>query len=144
MTECTCTRCIECCKHNPGWMTPEEAAAAIDAGHSGRLMLDWLEPCDELKNKKRIYILAPASIGHEGSNAPEMPSFDLTWSKGRCTFLKNNRCEIHNSGFKPLQCRESLACNPSRSIGYLNNYAIAPLWKTGEAKSIVKRWKSLL
>ena len=148
MSECACSKCISCCESNPGWMTPVEAERAIAAGYGDRLMLDWLEPSDELKNKKRIWVLAPASISYEGRNAPEMPELSIGllggwWEKGKCTFLKKKRCEIHSSGFKPLQCRESLACTTSRPPGYLSNYSMAKLWKTREAKSIVKRWKML-
>ena len=91
-------------------------------------------------------ILARASVGYEGEDAPEMPLVALfsDWEKGQCTFLRKNRCEIHNSGFKPLQCRESLACDPDKATGYLDNYEMARLWKTMEAKAIVKKWKEAI
>lgn len=40
-TECRCPKCVECCERAPGWMTPEEAQRAIDAGRARDLMVDW-------------------------------------------------------------------------------------------------------
>ena len=90
-SSCSCWRCVQACKDNPGWMTPEEASAAMEARLAHRLMRDWLEPCGEVGNNDRIYVLAPASEGCEGEDAPE-GGIDLlaeifggdAWTKGRC------------------------------------------------------------
>lgn len=68
---CTCADCRRGCQRNPGWFTPEEARATIAAGYTSRLMRDWLEPNSRLGNDERIYVLAPASLGSEGEDAPE-------------------------------------------------------------------------
>lgn len=148
---CTCAVCVRCCQSNPGWPTPNEARAAIMAGFAGRYMRDWLEPCNEVGNKDRIYVLAPASIGCEGADAPEMDIGDIfsiftnAWTKGRCNFLKNGLCEIHDSGFKPRQCRETLACEVNDGgKPASDNYTIARLWNTAKGRSVVTEWGAVV
>lgn len=102
---CDCRVCVSMCKRNPCWPTPKEAQAISDVGFGKRLMADWWEePGDS-----RTLILCPASVGHEGKMAPEMPllaNLTASWSKGRCTFLtKAGRCELHDRGLKPLEGR---------------------------------------
>lgn len=149
---CTCSKCARACEHNPGWMTPDEALAAVEAGHAVRLMLDWLEPSDEVGNEDRIPILCPASEGYEGEDAPEMPEEDFItlifspWFKGRCTFLTpDSKCEIHDSGFKPLECREALSCNPSKEAAMnLHAQVIPRMWDTDEGRRAVSAWRNAL
>ena len=38
---CTCHECVALCEANPGWMTPDEAMRAMDAGLASKLMLDF-------------------------------------------------------------------------------------------------------
>jgi Fe-S-cluster containining protein len=143
---CTCEKCVGACEHNPGWMTPQEARAAIRAGLANRLMRDWLEPSDELGNETRVWVLAPASIGCEGEDAPEMPfmAFYMGWSKGRCTFLKNGRCEIHDSGFKPIHCRVALACDQEYNIIAVNNFEVARLWDSDLGRQVIEEWTTVI
>lgn len=143
-TPCHCSRCVTLCQRNPGWMTPLEARLAIEAGYASRLMKDWLEPCTELKNEKRIFVLAPASIGYEGREAPDMPfsAIFTGWCKGKCTFLRKGRCEIHDSAFKPRQCREAYGCVPNEDCP--DNYEMARLWNTRDGRNVVKQWKRVL
>ena len=75
--DCSCDKCAYLCEKNPGWMTPEEASKAIKSGYGARLMRDWLEPCVELGNDDRIYLLAPASLGCEWMDAPEFDIFEM-------------------------------------------------------------------
>jgi|HubBroStandDraft_4_1064222.scaffolds.fasta_scaffold00019_74 hypothetical protein len=144
---CTCKYCVGACEHNPGWMTPEEATCAIDAGYAQRLMADWLEPSAECNNDERIIVLCPASIGCEGCAGPEMEGGFMAaftgWCKGRCTFLKKGLCEIHTTPFKPLQCRETLVCSKKDNNAASNNYQIARLWQTPEALVAVARWQKI-
>jgi Fe-S-cluster containining protein len=143
---CTCPECVSLCEDNPGWMTPAEARRAIEAGLGGRLMVDWLEPCSEVGNERRLYLLCPAAEGCEGGACREFSTFELLTvamvgggaCKGRCTFLKDGLCEIHSSGFKPVQCRKSFECrgNPE----YPDNYAVARLWDTEEGRAVMAMW----
>lgn len=126
-------------------MTPEEAAAAIAAGLGPRLMADWLEPCGELGNDERVYLLCPASIGREGGDAPEFSLYDMLTmvgsgglKKGRCNFLRDQRCELHETPHKPKQCRECFGC---QSVGP-DNYDMGRLWNNDEAQALVRRWRA--
>ena len=140
MSGCTCERCADLCRRNPGWMTPTEARGAIAAGYGPRLMCDWLEPSEELGNNDRIHVLAPASVGCEGWYAPEFDIWELMIgppNKGKCIFFKTGLCEIHESGFKPLQCREALACGEKVGI---DNYEMARLWNSDDGRELVDFW----
>ena len=141
MPTCSCNKCVSLCERNPGWMTPDEALKAIAAGHAKRLMCDWLEPCHEVGNKERIYVLAPASIGCEGKYAPEFPSFTFysMAKKGRCTFLNNRLCDLHTTDYKPMQCRETMGCG---SIG-LDNYEMARMWDNDQGRKTIAWWLTL-
>ncbi len=140
-SECKCEACVGACENNPGWMSPGEAVAAMNAGLAKKLMLDWLDPSSEVGNQGRLPVLAPASLGNEGKLAPEMEGMNwlfsmVEWTKGRCTFLsKEGLCEIHESGFKPVQCR-SLTHD-----GMMNNYDAAKLWLSSEGTEAVLRWR---
>jgi len=144
---CSCQKCVRLCICNPGWFTPKEAQAAIRAGLGNRLMCDWLEPSSEAGNEERVYVLAPAAIHREGRMAPEF-SFQSrilgTARKGRCTFLvlENAKCAIHDSGFKPLQCREAFGCWENKK--WPDNFAIARLWNTEQGRSVCKEWRASL
>jgi Fe-S-cluster containining protein len=143
---CSCERCVALCERNPGWMTPEEAEAALDAGLGKRLMRDWLEPSSEVGNDERIYLLCPAAEGYEGGDAPELDFMSLfsamSWSKGCCTFLEGGRCTVHSSGYKPRQCREAFGCDDIRNKICSDNYAMARLWRNDAARAIVARWQA--
>lgn len=136
--KCACKKCVELCRRNPGWMTPQEARAAMAAGYAPRMMRDWLEPCAEVGNDARIYVLAPASRDCEGRDAPELDLFSCDTEKGRCVLLtREGKCEIHDSGFKPIQCRTALGCQ--RNVGQIN-YETARLWDNDEGRAAVAEW----
>lgn len=134
---CVCDLCVQACETVPGWMLPDEAARAMDAGLTGRLMLNWE---NILPNDRRLYFLMPAVIGHEGA-ADEGDPVD-----GRCTFFVRSRrakgrCSIHDSGFKPVGCRTALLCG----VGYGEDpYKVLAAWNTDEGRAVVARWKQLL
>jgi Fe-S-cluster containining protein len=139
---CSCAKCVECCENNTGWMTPAEAAAAIKAGHAKSLMRDWLEPDGIIGADERVYLLAPASEGCEGGDAPEASWVSLlldNFTKGQCVFLTDGLCSIHDSGFKPLQCRvDNTDYNePSHQA---SNWSVARLWNTEEGRDILAMW----
>jgi len=126
-------------------MSLADAEKAIAAGMAKRLMRDWVEPSEELGNADRIYVLAAASVGHEGSDAPDIDFDDVLmmlmgqeWTKGRCTFFENNRCQIHASGFKPQQCRESMGCHKEEGP---DNFQMAKQWNSDEGRALVARWE---
>jgi Fe-S-cluster containining protein len=123
-------------------MTPQEANHLMDLGLAPRLMKDWLEPCKQVGNDHRIWTLAPASIGYEGQEAPDMPFEAIftmkPWSKGQCTFLQNGLCEIHDH--KPTQCRLAYGCQMEKNETCPSNYDLAKLWDNEEGRRAVARW----
>lgn len=148
---CSCTQCVGACERNPGWMSPEDAQKAMDAGMAPRLMLDWLDPSSEVGNKERIHVLAPASLGYEGRSAPEMDEMigdrDILSVllgpppiKGQCTFLEKGLCTIHTSGFKPRQCCTTRVCTDEGD----DNFDIARLWASRKGYAAVARWRELM
>lgn len=132
---------MRACESNPGWMSPEDAEKAMEAGLAGRMMRDWYV------SGGNIDVLAPASIGCEGRDAPDMDLGSMlkfliqgSWGKGRCTFLKDGLCELHDSGYKPMQCRESYCC---KSEGP-SNLEMSEMWDTPYGRQMVARWKDLV
>src|SRR5512134_605515 len=90
---CGCEVCLSYCMR-PGWWTVEEATRAIEAGYGDRMML-------EMSLNQSFGVLSPAFKGNEKYFA-----LNLHASKG-CTFLKEQRCELHGTGLQPLECRFS-------------------------------------
>jgi Fe-S-cluster containining protein len=139
--ECRCAQCRAACNHAPGWMTMEEAEAAIKAGLAKKLMVDWWETHPE-----HIMLLCPAAVGREGKRACTLDELggavEVVFGgkgKGRCTFFKDNKCELHTSGFKPEECRLTFACAPDR-YGYDERKKLAMSWDSARGKAVVKRW----
>lgn len=138
---CRCKSCVSCCETFPGWMNPEDAMKAIESGYGDRLMLDWLYADADEGFENDVEVLTPASVGYESRKAPEMPSLGVFfgWDKGRCTFLSRGKlCQIHDSGFKPQQCRETIACEDKGP----DNFVMAQLWNTECGRATVASWKS--
>lgn len=122
----------------------------VAAGHAKRLMLDWLDPSSTVGNDERIFVLCPASGDLGGESAPEIEGmygydessiFASMFSspyKGRCTFLTDEeRCEVHGSGYKPVQCRAALGCEEKQ----MDNYTVARMWDSDAARVLVEQWK---
>lgn len=135
MPECSCEKCANLCTWAPGWMWPDEARAAIAAGLSDRLMIDWLEPDHRIGNDRRVYVLCPATVGREGGVAEEDLFTILICGKGVCTFLKDGLCEIHST-VKPQQCRDAMACT---NVEPLSNIEIGRAWI--DEQDLIEEWK---
>lgn len=147
-TSCACEKCASLCLRNPGWFTPQEAVAALDAGHANRIMRDWIEPDPQVGNMERVYILSPASAGCEGSDAPDFDWMEFLrtgdFRKGRCAFLgADNLCELHTSGFKPEQCRLAYGCDREEK-DYPDNRIMGKRWWSDEGRAVVERWQQLI
>jgi hypothetical protein len=79
------------CQHATCLPTPEEARKLIAAGFADRLArYEWNTPAPRA--------IGPAPAGLEGKTLQ-------TTNLGRCTFFKNDRCELHTLGLKPLEGR---------------------------------------
>lgn len=148
VASCTCSTCTSHCHRVPGWMLPEEARKAVDAGYAPKLMIDWFDGKDG-----PLFVLCPAAQFHEGERAPtwdEMTGGDWMrgWlgnvSKGRCAFLSEvGRCTIHDSGFKPIHCRQAFH-DSTKVIREPDNEKIAGAWQTTDAKALIEEWKKLV
>jgi Fe-S-cluster containining protein len=128
-TGCSCKKCKEECRRLPGWFTPEEAAKAIEAGYAPRM-----SAVVQLHHKtsEPITALAPSIAGSEGKR--------YYHRMGRCTFLNHlDRCEIHQSGFKPVECRLGFSCRAHTCPTELEMFA---MWNTLEGKAAVEKWRS--
>lgn len=128
---CMCRDCVAACSVRPGWPTPEEVERLMDQGHANRLMLDHWSGGED---GKEHYLLVPAVDEHGGGLAPFNPI-------GRCTFLTDaERCEIHESGAKPLGCRATMACRrpPRRRAA-----SIVALWDGEAGAAAIARWREL-
>jgi hypothetical protein len=144
--DCSCPKCVQLCRHAPGWMSPDDARKAIGAGHAPKLMVDYL-----LKSEGNIYVLGPATRGQEGYRAKNTDElfgggsiFDMFIRspppKGVCTFFNKDRCTLHTTDFKPRQCRETYGCSKEGP----NNYAMAEDWNNPEAQALVREWMKLV
>ncbi len=139
---CHCTQCRAACEFIPGWMMPGKARTAIARGFAHRLMLCWYSGY----KTKRIYVLSPAAAGHEGKIGPQSVMSGKDWKGGTCTFYKNQQCEIHSSGFKPLECRLALRCDVAigRQADDAHKHGIPRAWDSWRSRRIIRRWLRLV
>lgn len=124
---CACDTCVAYCQR-PGWWTVEEATSAIAAGFGPRMML-------EMSPDRSFGVLSPAFAGNEGDFA-----LDRHKSRG-CTFLKENRCELHHTGLEPLECRFSH--HDRTGQGPDCHAAIGHDWDSDAGRALVTRWARL-
>ena len=125
---CGCEICLQYCRR-PGWWTVDEASGAISAGFANRMML-------EVSPELTFGVLSPAFRGCEGSVA-----LNLHASKG-CNFLQGNRCELHGTGFQPLECR---FCHHDRvGLGLQCHGDIEKDWNNPAGQALIVRWANLL
>jgi hypothetical protein len=106
----------------------EEAALAVQAGYANRMML-------EISPENSFGVLSPAFRGGEISFALEK------YSQNGCTFLQDGLCELHGSGYQPLECRH---CHHTRlGSGRKCHNAIARDWDSPQGRSLVVQWSKL-
>ena len=121
---CGCEICRSYCIR-PGWWTVEEAAQAIKAGYGSRMML-------EISPDRSFGVLSPAFRGCEQKYALQEYSYN------GCNFLKNELCELHGTGFEPLEC---LFCHHLRKgLGQKCHTDIEKDWRTPAGQILVKKW----
>lgn len=124
---CGCEVCLSYCKR-PGWWTVEEASKAIDAGYANRMML-------EVSPEMTFGVLSPAFKGCEAGFALN------EYASSGCNFFKGNLCELHGTGFQPLECR---FCHHERTgLGKKCHIDIEKDWNTQIGQKLVARWISL-
>lgn len=121
---CACEICRRYCLR-PGWWTVEEASAAIQAGYGDRMML-------EMAPERTFGVLSPAFKGCEHNFA-----LNDCADQG-CTFLENDRCQLHPTNFLPLECR--YCCHDRPGLGPQCHAALENDWHSPEGRSLVRRW----
>lgn len=124
---CSCSICLSYCRR-PGWWTVDGARGAIEAGYANRMML-------EMSPDRSFGVLSPAFIGCEMDFAASQ------YAAGGCTFLKDQRCELHGSGWMPLECR---FCHHDRpGMGPRCHADIAKDWNSAAGRDLVVRWSNI-
>ena len=124
---CSCSICVSYCRR-PGWWTVDEAARAIDAGYADRMML-------EMSPDRLFGVLSPAFRGCEVQFAMNQ------YASNGCTFLKDERCELHASDLTPLECRFCHHDRPNQ--GPRCHADIERDWNTAAGRALVVRWSNL-
>ncbi len=57
-----------------------------------------------------------------------------------CTFLVNDLCELHDTGFQPLECR---VCHHDRpGVGPRCHADIEKTWNTSAGRALVVEWSN--
>lgn len=121
---CACEICRVYCIR-PGWWTVEEARKAIAAGYASRMML-------EIAPEFTFGVLAPAFRGCESGFALQ------AFAASGCNFLKDNLCELHGTGFQPLECR---FCHHNRKgQGRICHGDLERDWNTAEGQKLIQIW----
>jgi len=157
--ECNdCYKGVKMCYNRPGFGTPEEFEAIIDAGLAHKLRIDYWCGRDDvtpeqfkqlpafaqkyiLENlnpfKEDVEMLTGGTDEDENFRAPYIIS-----RKFPCKFLEDNRCTLHDKGLKPEQCRES-CCEDSKNQ-LKKNIHYAFLWSSLEGKRVVQKFKDIM
>ena len=105
----------------------EEAAAALGAGYGARMML-------EMGQGNAFAVLSPAFKGNEQGFAAQ------EFANQGCTFLTEDRCELHATGHQPLECR---FCHHDRPGEGVRCHAdIEKQWNTAAGRALVVRWSN--
>jgi len=129
VSECSCEKCSKMC-HAPCCGTPDDMQKLIDAGYGERLMYDDL-PGGE-------YMIKPALKGFEGEGAP----WEVA-SKAGCTFWKDGKCELHESGLKPLQGKLALHGQSEKEIDQVGDFINEAWQDEKKTNKVIKKWKKL-
>ena len=107
----------------------EEADHAIEAGYGTRMML-------EMAPGFSFGVLSPAFKGCETKFA-----FNEFASNG-CTFLVDGKCELHGTGYQPLECRY---CHHERDgMGPRCHADLEKDWNTPAGRSLIVRWSKIV
>lgn len=122
---CGCAVCLAYCRR-PGWWSVEQAGEALEAGFGPRMML-------EVAPEGGWGVLSPAFRGSEGWFATQEASLN------GCNFLRDDKCELFDTGFEPLECR---FCHHERiGQGPDCHAALESDWHTPAGQALVERWK---
>ena len=141
---CSCAKCAAACRHIPGLFTPLEALRAIRAGHATDLMVVGYRPREagrpRLGRDLRGDDASLPYVVAEG-HRPSRPPGQLYGERLLYLLERDNRCEIHDSGFKPVECRLSKLCEPKK--GMTDEERLDP-WRTAVGRAVIQIWREEL
>lgn len=115
--------------HAPCCGTVEDIEALMDAGYGKRLMFD------DWPDSRVDEVIKPSLKFFEGQRAP----WDVSTALG-CTFWRNGKCELHDSGLKPSQGKLALHGQSHKITEEIADFVCAS-WKTPKGKEVIDRWK---
>lgn len=128
---CTCEACAGACKRIPGVFAPLEALRAVHAGHAQRMVETRMDS---------IIVLMPLADGEFSEGHYRDGAYS---ARGRCTFLSgSDRCELHETGFKPKECREALLCG--EGMGRAEGRDLEASWNTRVGHLVRQLWHKAL
>lgn len=142
---CTCPHCVAACRRVPGLFTPLEALRAVREGFADDIMSRWdTDYSKPWKSRDQWLSLLPRSLPIEhpfGHSPARNHRSDPFYCAGQCVFLNvDRRCEIHDSGFKPFECRSALICD-NNSARAPTSASIRTMWNTSVGRHVVAIWK---
>ena len=105
----------------------EQAAAALEAGHGVRMML-------EMGSGNAFAVLSPAFKGNEQRFAAQ------EFADQGCTFLTNDRCELYGTGHQPLECQFCHHDRPGQGVRCHSD--IEKQWNSAGGRALVVRWSN--
>lgn len=125
---CSCDICKSYCRR-PGWWIVAEAAEAIKAGYGKRMML-------EMSPDFTFGVLSPAFKGCEIRFAYQ------EYAPAGCTFLVGEKCELHGTGYQPLECR---FCHHDRvGMGPRCHSDLEKDWNTEAGRTLIVKWNEVV
>jgi hypothetical protein len=128
-TECSCSECRDMCKTRC-WPSPEEARKMIEVGLAFRMMKET----HYIRNVEgEVYVICPAIPLFGGKDAP--------WAvarKGCVFFTRDQKCELHGTGYKPIEAR--LADCRFETQDDLHD-GVGALWGSEEGREVVGLWE---
>jgi hypothetical protein len=117
--DCVCDKCINLCKKSPCTGTPAEILRLINNGFIHRIQPAFYA----------AYVLHPIT----------MYTVCFDQAKGSCSFLLNDRCELHTVGLKSMEGRMTDCRIPRRPKGKIPlPYAVALTWTVQENAKTIK------
>lgn len=97
----------------------------MKAGYGSRMML-------EISPDRTFGVLSPAFKGCECNYALQQ------YAGNGCNFLMNGLCELHGTGFEPLEC---LFCHHQRQgLGIKCHTDLEKDWQTPAGQFLVREW----
>jgi Fe-S-cluster containining protein len=146
---CTCKDCISACKRIPGIFHPIEALRAIRAGHVDDLMMVGVEEGRKGWKWAReewwvlMPVSAPPAAVREFRTINPHERREVFEAAGRCVFLNvDGRCAIHDSGFKPTECRAALLCRDGKSKAPDRKHeSTKQAWRSPVGAAVIGIWR---